>query len=78
MIWFSLSISSDMSVMNSRYSSTGASSIPIRESASTRMEVMGVFSSWDTLETNSCLDWSTAFNLLRDFCTEWDSCLVSL
>ena len=78
MIWFSRSISSEISVINSRYSSTGTSSIPIRESASTRIEVMGVFSSWDTLETNSWRDWSTALSLLRDFWTDWDRSLVSL
>ena len=51
--------------------------MPISESASTRMEVMGVFSSWDTLETNSWRDWSTAFSLVRDFFTAWLSRLVS-
>ena len=66
-----------MSAINSRYSSTGTSSMPISESASTRMEVMGVFNSWDTLETNSWRDWSTAFSLVRDFFTAWLSRLVS-
>ena len=60
------------------WGSTGASSVPIRESARTRMEVMGVFNSWDTLETNSWRDWSTARSLLSDLFTAADSCLVSL
>ena len=61
MIWFSLSTSFLISSMNSRYISTGALSICSRESARTFMEVIGVLSSWDTLETNSCLDSSSAF-----------------
>ena len=56
MILFSLSISSDKSPMNSLYNSAGTSSCVRRESASTFMEVRGVFSSWDTLETNSFLE----------------------
>ena len=44
----------------------------MRESASTRMEVMGVFSSWDTLETNSCLELSTSRSLAKDWLTDSD------
>ena len=59
---FSLSISSAISCINSRYNSFGTSSCVRRESASTFMEVSGVFSSWDTLDTNSCLDSSTSLS----------------
>ena len=61
MIWFSLSTSFLISTMNSRYISTGTLSCSTSESARTFMEVIGVLSSWDTLETNSCLDSSSAF-----------------
>ena len=77
-ILLSLSISSEISIINSRYSSTGTSSIPISESASTRMDVIGVFSSWDTLDTNSSLDWSTVFSLVSVVVTADDISLVSL
>ena len=68
MIVFSRSISSAMSVINSLYSSFGTSPISpcaTRESASTFMEVNGVFNSWDTLETNSCRESSCTFIRLR-------------
>ena len=62
-ILFSLSISSVISERNSWYSSSGTPCCPTRESARTFMEVIGVFSSWDTLDTNSCLDSSRVFIL---------------
>ena len=65
-ILLSLSISSTISVMNSRYISFGTSSCKSRESASTFMEVIGVFSSCDTFETNSCLDSSNTCILLSN------------
>ena len=77
MILLSRSISSDISPMNSWYSSLGTSSMLMRESARTRMEVIGVFNSWDTLDTNSCLDWSTAFRLCRVLLMAREICLVS-
>ena len=51
----SLSISLLISVRNSLYISTLASGWLSRESASTFIDVIGVLSSWDTLDTNSCL-----------------------
>ena len=60
-ILFSLSISSAISTINSLYNSTGTSSCAIKESANTFMEVIGVFNSWETLDTNSCLESSKTF-----------------
>ena len=59
MILFSRSISSVISPINSLYNSTGTSSWARSESANTFIEVSGVFSSCDTLDTNSSLDLST-------------------
>ena len=39
---------------------------------------MGVFNSWDTFDTNSCLDWSTAFNAFSVLFTASDILIVSL
>ena len=63
--------------MDCDVSRVGASSIPIRESARTRIDVIGVLSSWETLETNSCLDWSTAFNFSRVLLMVSEICFVS-
>ena len=64
MILFSRSISDAISTINSWYNSTGAPSWAVSESASTFMDVSGVFSSCDTLETNSCRDSSNNFIFL--------------
>ena len=77
MIWFSLSTSFLMSIMNSLYISTGTLSCETRESARTFIEVMGVLSSWDTLETNSCLDSSKAFMRARTWLNASAMCSVS-
>ena len=77
MIWFSRSTSFLMSIMNSRYISTGTSSCCTRESARTFIDVMGVLSSWETLETNSCLDSSSAFILARTWLKASAMCSVS-
>ena len=62
MIFVSLSISFVISPINSLYISTGASSpIQFIESASTFMDVRGVFNSCETFDTNSCLDSSITF-----------------
>ena len=61
MILVSRSISPPISCINSRYSSIGTSSCPFNESASTFIEVSGVFNSWETLDTNSCLESSSTF-----------------
>ena len=55
-ISFSRSISFAISVKNSWYNSSGTFSWPTKESARTFIEVIGVFNSWDTFETNCCLD----------------------
>ena len=55
----------------------GAPSICIRESASTFMEVSGVFSSWDTLATNSCLESSITFIRDRSWLKASTICSVS-
>ena len=62
-ILVSLSISLPISSINSLYNSIGASSMLLRESANTFIEVNGVFNSCDTFETNSCLDSSKTFIL---------------
>ena len=61
-IFASLSISSEISCINSAYISFGTFSIPISESAKTLIEVIGVFSSCDTFATNSSLNLSAACN----------------
>ena len=58
MILSSRSISSAISSRNSRYNSAGTSCCARRESASTLTDVIGVFSSWDTFATKSCLELS--------------------
>ena len=63
MILLSRSISSAMSTKNSRYNSGATFSCINKESAKTFTEVKGVFNSWETLETNSCLDFSRFFIL---------------
>ena len=78
MILSSRSISSAISTMNSRYSSTGTSSCAIRESASTFMEVIGVFSSWETFATKSCLVSSSAFILCSTLLNASTICSVSM
>ena len=60
MILFSRSISLAISCRNSRYISGEAFSSMSRESARTFIEVMGVFSSWETFETNSWREASRA------------------
>ena len=77
MIWFSLSTSFLISIMNSRYISTGTLSCCTRESARTFIDVIGVFSSWETLETNSCLDSSSAFILASTWLNASAMCSVS-
>ena len=60
-ILFSRSISVVISCMNSLYSSNGAFSCMFKESASTFIDVKGVFNSCETFETNSCLESSSTF-----------------
>ena len=64
-IFASLSISSEISCINSAYISFGTFSILIKESANTLIDVIGVFNSWDTLATNSSLDLSASCSFAR-------------
>ena len=65
MISASRSISWTISSMNSLYISAGTSLCVRSDSDNTFIEVIGVFSSCDTFETNSCLDSSSNCALLN-------------